>query len=211
MKAELNANRLTSLTISLVKFSLFLFIFIIGFFLSAIKLPDHLIIIADSLPEGTINFKLQNRILLIIFMGILLLAFGKRYFHFFSITPLKKKETYFWIIGLLMTIILLQQQPLSLYILPLSVIEYVQLFFILCIVVPIEEELLYRGLLILVPSPKFRYVTLLISSLLFAFIHASFFSSLLVGLALGILSIRFRNILVPIVAHSIWNTFSVFF
>lgn len=144
-------------------------------------------------------------------MGILLIVFRKKYFHFFSITPLKKKKTYYWIIGLLSTIILLQQQPLTFKILPLNGMEYVQLFFILCIVVPIEEELLYRGLLILVPSPKFRYVMLIIASLLFAFIHASFFSSLLLGLALGILSIRFRNILVPIVAHSLWNTYSIFF
>lgn len=50
MKSELNANGLNLFTTSIVNLSLFTFIFIIGFLLSAIKLPDHLIIIADTLP-----------------------------------------------------------------------------------------------------------------------------------------------------------------
>ncbi|QFT87584.1 CAAX amino terminal protease self- immunity [Bacillus sp. THAF10] len=197
--------------IKIGKFFLFITIFVVGFLLSAIKLPEHFILISDTLPEGNLNFKVQNRLSVIIFFVLLLLLFGKKYIGMFSIAPLKKKGTYLWIIGLLVVALFLQFQPFSFRLLPFTFGEYLQLFFILVIIAPIEEELFYRGLLILIPSTKIKYIMLIISSVLFGLIHAAFWGSFIIGLVLGILAIRYRNILVTIVAHSLWNTFAMFF
>ncbi|MGD7024830.1 CPBP family glutamic-type intramembrane protease [Rossellomorea vietnamensis] len=42
-----------------------------------------------------------------------------------------------------------------------------------CVLVPIGEEFLYRGLLLMVPSHRIRYVMLIISSIIFASIHSN--------------------------------------
>ncbi|WP_407652074.1 CPBP family intramembrane glutamic endopeptidase [Aquibacillus koreensis] len=99
----------------------------------------------------------------------------------------------------------------SFRLLPLSITQYLQFVFILSIIFPIQEELLYRGLLILIPSQRIKYLMLFISSLLFAFIHAEPTFQFFLGLGLGILAIRFNNILVPIFAHSLWNLFNSLF
>lgn len=193
------------------KIALFLLIVFIGYFLRGIKIPEQFIFITDTLPEGPFSFQLQNRVILMLFLITVFFIAGKKYKDLFSVSPLKKKGTYIWIIGVMSLVILLMHQPLSFHLLPLQFGEYIQFFMIVCIIVPIEEELFYRGLLLLIPYRKLQYVMLIISSLLFALIHSAGFSTLLLGLALGVLALRFRNLWVPILAHSLWNVFSMFF
>ncbi|ALC90747.1 hypothetical protein AM500_13835 [Bacillus sp. FJAT-18017] len=212
MKLQLNEPKpSTSLSNLAGKSGLFILIVLIGFLLRGIEFPEQFIFITDTLPEGSINYQLQNRLLLILFLVIVFFLTGKKYEYLFSMAPLKKKGTFFWIMGSLSFVILVLHEPLSFYLLPLGLLEYFQMFIIVCIIVPIEEEFLYRGLLLLVPYRKVRYPMLILSSLLFAFIHSDPFGALLVGLALGILAIRYRNLWVPILAHSLWNVFSMFF
>ncbi|OCA81680.1 hypothetical protein A8F94_22750 [Bacillus sp. FJAT-27225] len=212
MKLQLNKpNPSTSIFNITGKIILFVLIVFIGYFLRGIKLPEQFIIITDTLPEGTFNSQLQNRIILILFLVIAFFLSGRKYQHLFSVSPLKKKETYFWIFGAMALVVLLLHQPFSFYLLPFRFEEYIQYVIITCIIVPIDEEFFYRGLLLLIPFRTLRYAMLFISSFLFAFIHSAVFSSLLLGLALGILALRFSNLLVPILAHSLWNVFSIFF
>ncbi|WP_445506481.1 lysostaphin resistance A-like protein [Niallia sp. 03190] len=82
------------------------------------------------------------------------------------------------------------------------------LLFRVTVLVPIQEELLYRGLLILVPSKRIKYLMLIVSSILFAIIHSNPFQ--MVWLGLGFLAIRFNNIWIPIIAHAIWNLLATF-
>lgn len=95
--------------------------------------------------------------------------------------------------------------------LPISVIDYLKVLLIVAIIVPIHEELIYRGLLLLVPYNKIKYIMLVFSSILFSVIHPSPIDTFWLSLAFGVLAIRFNSIVVPIVAHSIWNTFNIFF
>ncbi|RBP87624.1 CAAX prenyl protease-like protein [Cytobacillus firmus] len=212
MKPELNKPSSSSSFLNIAgKTTLFILIVIIGYFLRGIKISEQFIFITDTLPEGSFSFQLQNRVLLMLFLIIVFFILGKKYNYLFSVSPLKKKVTYFWIFGVMALVILLMHQPLSFHLLPLQFDEYIQFLIIVCIIVPFEEEFFYRGMLLLIPYRKLQYVMLIISSLMFALIHSAVFSTLLLGLALGTLAIRFRNLWVPILAHSLWNAFSMFF
>jgi membrane protease YdiL (CAAX protease family) len=207
-----NPRLIKKITTLSVKSFLFVVIFTISFFLSAISFPESWTFISDSLPQGNMNFKLQNRLAVILFFFILLLFTKKKYLSYFSLEPFKRIVTYFWIIGLLTVAFLINSEAtFSVRELPLSGWQFIQLTMILCVITPIEEEFMYRGLLLLVPYKKWRYVMLTFSVLAFAFIHTNVMNAFWLGLILGILALRFRNILVPIFAHAVWNLFAAYF
>ncbi|MBE9051090.1 CPBP family intramembrane metalloprotease [Nostocales cyanobacterium LEGE 11386] len=83
-------------------------------------------------------------------------------------------------------------------------------FFTAAIAAPIFEELLFRGFLL--PSLT-RYVpvwgAIILSSLLFAIAHLSLSEILpltALGIVLGIVYTRSRNLLAPMLLHSLWNS-----
>ncbi|MFN6563987.1 MAG: type II CAAX prenyl endopeptidase Rce1 family protein [Nostoc sp. ChiSLP01] len=83
-------------------------------------------------------------------------------------------------------------------------------FFTAAIAAPFFEELLFRGFLL--PSLT-RYLpvwaSILISSLLFAIAHLSLSEILpltALGIVLGVVYTRSRNLLAPILLHSLWNS-----
>ncbi len=83
-------------------------------------------------------------------------------------------------------------------------------FFTAAIAAPIFEELLFRGFLL--PSLT-RYVpvwpAIILSSLLFAIAHLSLSEILpltALGMVLGVVYTRSRNLLAPMLLHSLWNS-----
>ncbi|MDB9374234.1 type II CAAX prenyl endopeptidase Rce1 family protein [Nodularia sphaerocarpa] len=83
-------------------------------------------------------------------------------------------------------------------------------FFTAAIAAPIFEELLFRGFLL--PSLT-RYVpvwgSIILSSLLFAIAHLSLSEILpltALGVVLGVVYTRSRNLLAPMLLHSLWNS-----
>jgi uncharacterized protein len=83
-------------------------------------------------------------------------------------------------------------------------------FFTAAIAAPFFEELLFRGFLL--PSLT-RYLpvwaSILVSSLLFAIAHLSLSEILpltALGIVLGVVYTRSRNLLAPILLHSLWNS-----
>ncbi|HYW18035.1 MAG TPA: type II CAAX endopeptidase family protein [Nodularia sp. (in: cyanobacteria)] len=83
-------------------------------------------------------------------------------------------------------------------------------FFTAAIAAPIFEELLFRGFLL--PSLT-RYVpvwgAIILSSLLFAIAHLSLSEILpltALGIVLGVVYTRSRNLLAPMLLHSLWNS-----
>jgi membrane protease YdiL (CAAX protease family) len=71
---------------------------------------------------------------------------------------------------------------------------------------PVFEEFLFRGLILgfLFRGPN-RWLGLLISSVLFASVHTNWIFAAVGGLCYGLLYLRYRNILVCILAHSLNN------
>jgi membrane protease YdiL (CAAX protease family) len=83
-------------------------------------------------------------------------------------------------------------------------------FFTAAIAAPIFEELLFRGFLL--PSLT-RYLSvggaIFVSSLLFAIAHLSLSEIIpltALGMVLGIVYTRSRNLLAPMLLHSLWNS-----
>ena len=100
---------------------------------------------------------------------------------------------------------------LTFYSSPLEFPYFILLLIRVVIIVPIEEEFVYRGLLLLIPYNKIKYLMLIVSSVIFALIHDDPYKIIWLSLGLGILGIRFNNIWIPIIAHSIWNLLASFF
>ncbi|MCA1057512.1 CPBP family intramembrane metalloprotease [Rossellomorea aquimaris] len=189
---------------------MFLTIFLIAFLLESTKLPDYFYFI-QGIPRA-LMFKLENRLLVLIFFMILILIYRKKYEKVFSLDILKDKKMYVWITVTLVCVTFLKQTSIGFEdtfgLIRLPQLSTLHLFFLLlnvCLIVPIQEEILYRGLLILVPSNRLRVVMLIISSITFALLHTDPLQIIWLGLGLGVLAIRFNNIWVPIIAHSIWN------
>ncbi|MFI8685929.1 lysostaphin resistance A-like protein [Rossellomorea sp. NPDC077527] len=189
---------------------MFLTIFLIAFLLESTKLPDYFYFI-QGIPRA-LMFKLENRLLVLIFFMILILIYRKKYEKVFSLDILKDKKMYVWITVTLVCVTFLKQTSIGFEdtfgLIRLPQLSTLHLFFLLlnvCLIVPIQEEILYRGLLILVPSNRLRVVMLIISSITFALLHTDPLQIIWLGVGLGVLAIRFNNIWVPIIAHSLWN------
>jgi len=83
-----------------------------------------------------------------------------------------------------------------------------------CVAAPLFEEMIFRGFLL--PSLT-RYLpvwgAILISSLLFAIAHLSLSEVLplaTLGIVLGVVYTRSRNLLAPMLLHSLWNSGTLF-
>ncbi|WP_226673515.1 CPBP family intramembrane glutamic endopeptidase [Rossellomorea aquimaris] len=189
---------------------LFLTIFFIAFGLENVKLPDDVYFI-QGIPR-TLMFKLENRLLVLTFFIILLLIYRKKYHHVFSLDVLKDRKMYVWVIITLMCVTFLKQASIGFEdtfgLIRLPQLSTFHLFFLLlnvCLIVPIQEELLYRGLLIIVPSKRWKVVMFVLSTVTFALLHTYPLQIIWLGLGLGVLALRFNNLWIPIIAHSLWN------
>ena len=80
----------------------------------------------------------------------------------------------------------------------------------IAILVPIMEELMFRGFVLDVASEAYsRWVAIIISAILFALIHPLYPLSVLnafwAGIIYGYLRIRTNSLWPPILLHSLWN------
>lgn len=185
----------------------------IAFLIENSKLPE---LFLKEIPDP-LKFKMENRLAVILFFIVLLVIFRKEYTHLFQVSVLKDKKTYAWILSVLMVVYLLMkattgfQGAFLLFKSPeLSPLYLIILLYRVCVLVPIGEEFLYRGLLLLVPTVKIRYIMLILSSVFFASVHSNPTEIVWLGFGLGILAIRFNSIWVPIIAHAAWNLLATF-
>ena len=92
---------------------------------------------------------------------------------------------------------------------------HVEHFFSILLISPLIEELYFRGILLSQLNKRFTYLfSILVSSLLFSFIHfniLSFSTLLSLGISLSFLRIWFNSILIPIIGHIIFNSIMLYF
>lgn len=85
--------------------------------------------------------------------------------------------------------------------------------FVVLILTPVGEEMLYRGIMYTALADRFgNQKGLLLSSLLFALLHGSvlrFIPLFVMGLALALLSVRMKSIIPAIITHSFVNLISI--
>jgi membrane protease YdiL (CAAX protease family) len=90
-----------------------------------------------------------------------------------------------------------------------SILFYVA---VVSLVAPIWEEMIFRGFLLPSITRYFRVdVAVLLSSLIFALAHFSMERLIpltFLGMLMCVVYIRSRNILAPIILHSLWNAFA---
>ncbi|MGW6301662.1 CPBP family glutamic-type intramembrane protease [Peribacillus butanolivorans] len=178
--------------------------------------PDKYIIIDHTIP-GIIPKKFYQHYLVLIFVFFIFIFLSKKkYLSLFSLKPLKNKEPYYWIAVIfifeIIIISLSSKTTIHFRLFPITFWEYFQLIIITSVIAPIAEELFLRGLLLFGPDKKFRTSMLVFSSLLFAFTHEKpEISHLVTGFGCGLLALRFRNMILPIIYHSVSNLLVSFF
>ncbi|REL29219.1 CPBP family intramembrane metalloprotease [Rhodohalobacter sp. SW132] len=90
-------------------------------------------------------------------------------------------------------------------------IQYFLIFGVIAVVAPIVEEIVFRGILIERLGRKFGYTSALItSSVFFGFLHVSFISATIFGLILGILYLKTRSLMLPVLIHMANNAIATF-
>lgn len=186
----------------------------VTFFISNVDIPQ-LPFLKEIYPVFVV-LNIENSLLTILFWLIILKIIGKNYTYLFRIDPLKNKVTYVWIIITLIAVFLMmllftEVSGIAYYSSPLQFSYFVLLLVRVVIIVPIQEEFVYRGLLLLVPSKKIKYFMLVVSSIIFALFHEDPSKIIWLALGFGILGLRFNNIWIPIIAHALWNLFVSFF
>jgi len=92
-----------------------------------------------------------------------------------------------------------------------TAIQYLLIFGSVAVVAPIAEEVVFRGILIERLGRKSGYKTaLIVSSIFFGILHVSFISATLFGLFLGILYLKTRSLMLPVLIHIANNAIATF-
>lgn len=193
---------------------LLVILYFIAFIIANIEIPRFAFF--NNINPAWIVTDIENDFLVIIFFFLLLKTkIGRRYIHLLSVAPLRNKKSYVWIfLSLFTTYLIIEMVSGSNFqfrVFSLDFLSYLILLIRVLVIVPIAEEFMYRGLLVLVPSKRIKFLMLLVSSIVFASFHDDPTLIIWLGLSLGILAIRFNNIWIPIIAHALWNLFVTFF
>lgn len=172
------------------------------------RLPGNIpTIVTDSIVGTSVT---------LLFLFIIYKLFGKRFSYLFRIDPLKQLSTYVWMLGTLILVavclvLFTEFTGIHYYSSNRSYLQFGFLFLQVVLLVPIVEELIFRGFLLLIPHPKLKYLMFVVSTLSFAMIHENPEVILWLSLGFGTLAIRFNNLWVPIIAHMLWNLLASFF
>ncbi|WP_084019079.1 CPBP family intramembrane glutamic endopeptidase [Desulfuribacillus alkaliarsenatis] len=144
----------------------------------------------------------------------------------FSFSPLKEKKTYgYMFVGflifyltqyILIELIAIEDasnQPADLGFnnLPGFSLEYILFFVSIALLVPLYEEVLYRGVLHRFLEVRYNFwVGITISSLVFGLLHIGFpISATIMGIVMVVLFKLTKSIIPSILLHILWNTFAV--
>lgn len=91
-------------------------------------------------------------------------------------------------------------------------VDYLFVFFVIAVLPPILEEVVFRGSFIERLGRKYSFKTaVIISSILFGVLHIDIFGSLMFGLILSLIYLKTFSLYIPIVIHAIYNGLCVVF
>lgn len=142
-----------------------------------------------------------------------------------SFEPLKKGMTYVWILiglGLILgaqylvfSVLKLetpsnQNQLFGLTSENFTTLKFIAVFVVTALLTPIKEEFLFRGFLLRFFEAKYAkaWLGLFISSTVFGLMHLEYpLAGVTMGLVFGALYLKTKSVMVPIVAHIIWNSY----
>lgn len=144
-------------------------------------------------------------------LGVYLICFQGKALASLSFKPLSGFRSWIFICAFFLLIYLSEylRQPLfyslQISIPSFSLSEYMAFALTVVIIAPLSEELIFRGPLLFLLRGRRRYLFLIISTFWFVLIHDDLIFGTLFSFGLSFLTLRFKNLSVPIVAHAIWN------
>ncbi|TWT24352.1 CPBP family intramembrane glutamic endopeptidase [Planomicrobium sp. CPCC 101110] len=200
-------------------FKLFLSIqiaFISYYVLKAYPYPDSFDFISTHYKTIDLGRKFYPKIdLIILFLGMIIFSLYSRtkVKEYLSHKPLKKFSSWVFISLFFLLIYLCEQQQsrfsysLQLEMPSFTIIEYFALASTVVLIAPISEELVFRGPLLFLFPDKGKYLFLFVSTVWFIALHGNIIFGALFSLGLSFLTLKFRSLAVPILAHAIWNFF----
>lgn len=87
------------------------------------------------------------------------------------------------------------------------IISYLLYIFSSVVVAPVSEEFIFRGIFLHRWATKWGASrAILVSSIIFGFLHIDFLGALVFGIVMALLYIKTRTLIVPMVAHAMNNT-----
>ena len=132
----------------------------------------------------------------------LLLTAGAQYFITYITMPVQS----------LLIVMFGSDTATSQILVPNNILEFIKAFFAICVVAPIIEELLCRGVLIKLFERYGASVAIVSSSLAFTLLHfeaRSFFQLFFVGALFGVFRLYTGSVLITILMHSFNNLLSL--
>ena len=86
---------------------------------------------------------------------------------------------------------------------------FISVFLLIAVFTPIVEELLFRGLVLDLLSENYgKWISILVSSVIFGFLHihpVSIFNAFCGGMIYGYIRIRTGSLWPSIILHALWN------
>ncbi len=132
----------------------------------------------------------------------LLLTLGAQYFITYITLPVQS----------LLVVMFGADTQTSQMLAPKSIVEFIQAFVVLCVIAPLIEEFLCRGVLIKLFERYGAGVAIISSSLAFTLLHfeaRSFFQMFFVGALFGVFRLYTGSVFVTIIMHSFNNLLSL--
>lgn len=94
-----------------------------------------------------------------------------------------------------------------------SLLEFIKLYFIICILSCICEEFFFRGIVLNQIRPIGKYMSIIGSSIMFSLYHIDFnkyLMMLLLGLLIGFIYTKSNSLILSILIHSLYNSITFF-
>ncbi|MDN7242191.1 type II CAAX endopeptidase family protein [Planococcus sp. N028] len=207
-----------NLLLKLRNIGLFMLFFAVVFLLQNTPYPHEFHFIAKQLDRIDFGrgFHPESSLVVIVFVFCIYYIFFKSTIkEYFSLKPFAHVKTYIGILLFLLVVFVIEHAESNFnYIFqfnfhPFFFSEYAILYLITAIITPIEEELVFRAPLLLLFKKKSRYVWLLFSCIWFTLIHQDSLFALIFSLGLSLLTLKYKNIWIPILAHVLWNSYAL--
>jgi uncharacterized protein len=215
---EIQQNNITKWSLKILKLSIYFTVFSTIFLLQNLRYPEDLRFIArhlDRIDFGRKFYPEGSLIVIVLVLLIYLIFYKEKLLKYFSVKPLYSFKPFIWITGFFLLIFVIEHAQTGFeYIFqtnihPFYLSEYAILFLIISIIAPLEEELVFRSPLIFLFGNKSRYVWLILSCFWFTLVHKDPIFAISFSLGLSVLTIKFKNLWVPIIAHLIWNLYGI--
>lgn len=93
-----------------------------------------------------------------------------------------------------------------------TVLQYLLIFFLISLLGPLVEEIIFRGVMVERLGAKYGYMKgVVISSVIFGMLHVDFVGAFIFGVVLSVVYLKSRSLLIPFLIHAVNNGSAMIF